>query len=94
MKQLLREPGGGPPQITSDAAGQNNVLEGYLTAKETAAMLRISKTLFSKIVNGRVKDSAVLPHIRIGRKLYCLKESVEFWLREREKQCSMDRSKS
>jgi hypothetical protein len=57
-------------------------------------MLRRSKAQFSKVVNNKIRGLPPLPHIRIGRRLYFIRESVLLWLRQVESLCSVDLSES
>ena len=55
-----------------------------LTAKDVAEELRCSKAQVYKLMNGRVRNCTVLPHIALGRKRVIRRSSLEAWKLQNE----------
>jgi hypothetical protein len=58
--------------------------QAILTGEEVRAILRMKKSHFSKVVNGKIKGTPPIPFFRIGRCQRFVAGSLRKWIRERE----------
>jgi excisionase family DNA binding protein len=59
-------------------------LREILTVRDVALELRCSVTHVHNVINGKVKNVARLPAIRMGRKRLVLRDTLEEWKRSNE----------
>lgn len=59
---------------------------GLLTRREVIDRLRITPGHFSKIVNGKVHGTPVLPSVKLGRRQLFREQTVEDWIAKVEAQ--------
>ena len=55
-----------------------------LTLKETAVILRCSKSHVSHLVNGKIPNLPVLPKVQIGRRVLIRRQALQEWLASAE----------
>jgi len=65
-----------------------------LTREQAMTKLKLKKSHFSKVVNGKIKSLPPLACVRIGRKQLFREESINEWIVEVEKRsCNAGPSK-
>ncbi len=55
-----------------------------MTVKEVAALLRCSVAHVFNLIQGKVRGMRRLPHLKIGRRTICLRDSVLEWMKNSE----------
>lgn len=70
-------------QAASELSGINDVL----TIAETAALLRCSKAHVQNLLAGKVRRTAPLPYIPLGRRKLIRRDSLLRWMETSESRC-------
>ena len=64
-----------------------NRISEVLTVADVAKILRCSKAHVCKIINGKVRDTAPIPAINLGRRKIVRIQSLMRWMNEHEGRC-------